>query len=231
MSANDAAKVTVGRGEGKFYALAMGIGALASVALMTHHPTGHGADFPSFVRALAEIAPLSSIVHGGMLAALGAIAFGFQGALLCLVPSRPLLRGAWLAFASGTLAYGGAAVTNGFIVGRLATRYAREADEVIESARPLFRLCHAANQSMAELGAVASAVGIACASIALLRRGTIGHLLGGAGLLLAFATLLGLGNGLLELDLHGMGAVVLGQALWFLALAAQLRRLSPPLHR
>ncbi|MBK9388314.1 MAG: hypothetical protein IPN34_26130 [Planctomycetes bacterium] len=96
------------------------------------------------------------------------------------------------------------------------------------SLRPILRLCHEVNQSLAELGTSACALGIAACSLALLSRGPRGRGLGLAGLALAFLALLGLSTELLVLHLHGMGAVVLAQALWLLALAFSLRKLSCP---
>jgi hypothetical protein len=228
MSTTEPPQISPSPREPKIYAVWLALGALASVALMTHHPTASGSDLAAVVQSLARIAALSAFVHGGMIAALGALAFGFQGALRALGPARPALRAAWLCFASGALFLCGAAVTNGFVVGRLAERYVGTDGATLESLRPILRLCHAVNQSLAELGTCALAMGIAACSLVLLSRGKRGRSLGLAGLALGLLTVLGLTSDLLVLDVHGMGYFVLAQALWLLALAVLLRALSSP---
>lgn len=204
--------------------LCIGGGALLSVALMSHHPIAHGADFAQVLQSLVKIAPLSAWIHGGMLAALFLILVGLQGLVELLPRERRMPRCAWLLFAMGSISFGAAAIVNGFVVSRLAERYVEQPPSAHERIRPVFHLCHEVNQSLAEVGTMACALSVGMFSLVLWQCLPRVRLLAVVGLAFAVVACLGLLSGHLSLHWHGMTAIVIGQALWLVALAVSWRR-------
>ena len=78
------------------------------------------------------------------------------------------------------------------------------------------------NQAYAQVFVAASSAAILAWSVAMWRSGRLSRGLGIYGCILSMATVAVLFSGYLRLDAHGFGAVVLGQAIWFVIAAALL---------
>ncbi|HXV60619.1 MAG TPA: hypothetical protein VEK15_07995 [Vicinamibacteria bacterium] len=207
-------------------ALLIGIGSFLSVVLMAHHPSTGAGDTASLVEELSREAALTSGVHGGLIALMGCLLLGFTGFSEHLGLEKLRIRAALGAYGLGIAFMIVAAMVSGFIVPGLASRYASEAAaaSVLESVRPTLRLCFQANQSAAEAGTVAMSIAILLWSWALLVRSGPSRAIGAFGLAVGAVPPLALLVGRLELDVHGMGAVVLAQAVWSVAVAVWLYR-------
>jgi hypothetical protein len=78
----------------------------------------------------------------------------------------------------------------------------------------LLTLCMLFNQALAKLGTVALSAGIAAWSADLLRGPGLARAMGVAGILVGVACAGAMLSGSLHLDVHGMMAVLVMQALW-----------------
>jgi hypothetical protein len=85
----------------------------------------------------------------------------------------------------------------------------------------------AVNQAFAKVLVAASSIAIGTWSVEIARTGRMRRAAGILGCVVAIATLLALFSGHLALDVHGFGAVVLGQAIWLVLVGAELRRAAP----
>lgn len=119
----------------------------------------------------------------------------------------------------------GAATVSGFVAPGLAERYAQATPQEMEAAAPIFRFGFEVNQALAKIGATAQSVGIFLWSwVLLLRAGAPKWVraVGALGLAVGAFPVLGLVSGSLALDVHGMLAVVVAQAVWTIAIGAWL---------
>lgn len=197
---------------------------ILSVALMARHPSvgAHG-----IAQALAEIVAESGetkVVHGGLIALMLALLFGFLGVCERVGPRLVGVRLGAIAYSVGILAFLGAAALSGFVVPGLAARYASGTDDELQSARGLLALCHLGNQSLAAIGTLATSAAIGLVSLRWVRQRGALAAIGALGILVAAAAIAGILTGHLRLHVHGMGAVVLAQSAWSVAAGALLLR-------
>jgi hypothetical protein len=82
------------------------------------------------------------------------------------------------------------------------------------------------NQAFAKIFVYASSTSIVLWSVSIVRSRVLAAGVGVYGLVLGAVTMLALASGHVRLDVHGMGAVVLGQALWYIAAGVALWRLE-----
>ena len=194
-----------------------------SVALMAIHPVARRGELADVVASIVAIAWRERLVHGGLIALMGVGLLGWWRLFERLDLRAATVRVAALAVVAGTLAYVGAALVNGFVVASLAERYARETGAALEPFRDLIRLTWEMNQVFAKAGVLAMGIALAGSGLALRRYGGA-PLLAWSGLLLGVVMAAGSASGHLQLHLHVMLAIVVGQAAWSIATAIQLRR-------
>ena len=183
-------------------------GAAGTVLAMAHHPSH--AD-----------APLGGLVHGAMIALLGALAFGFLRFAIARGPARPAILAGLIAYAASLFAHLGAATINGFVVPALAARGA--AGEPV--AHDLFVLAWEANQALARLGVAATGAAYLFWSADLLRRpGGWARLIGALGLIAGAVPAILLLGGWLRMDVAGAFLVYAAHAAWAAAVGLYLWR-------
>jgi hypothetical protein len=198
----------------------LGGGGVLSVLLMLRHPALRSHDIVEVIPQLVEIATANRFVHGALIAVQLLVLTGLLGFSRDLGWSSARVRVAAVCFAAGVACMTGAALTNGFVVTGIAETYARQPAAVLETLKPVLVLCHAANQALAQVGTVALSIAILCWSLVLTARGRGARFVGALGILVGLVPVVGLLSGRLPLDVHGMGVVVLAQALWYVAVAA-----------
>lgn len=194
------------------------IASVLSIAAMTHHPSTGASGTAERLAETAREATLAGWVHGLLIALMLLIFWGllrFAGGLHGGWSSSRTQIGA-VAYAVGVVCMIGAAAVSGFVVPGLAAHYAEQAPEVMEGAVPILRLCFEVNQALARIGAVAMSAAILLWSWVLAASAAPrwGRALGAFGLLVGAFPVLGLLTGSLELDVHGMLAVIVAQAAW-----------------
>jgi hypothetical protein len=129
------------------------------------------------------------------------------------------VRGASLAYGLGLAFMVFAAMVSGFFVPRLASYYGGASVGELEALMPVLRLGFQMNQSLAGAGTVAFSAAILLWSWVLLGREGASRAVGVLGLVVGAVPAGALLGGRLHLDVHGMGAVMLGQALWSVGVA------------
>lgn len=201
-------------------------GALLGVVVMALHPTSR-----DIMRDPRVQATLNMLVHSVALAGLPISAYG------AFILSRRLARftaAAELAlafYAAAIVATMAAAVASGFLAPGLLVdlNVADASTKAIDMA--LLGLVGSINQSFAKIFVVGASVAIIMWSATMVRRREFGAA-GGIGLVVGVLPLVGVLAGHLRLDVHGFGAVVVLQTIWWLVIGVALlrgpARESPP---
>ena len=200
---------------------ALVLGTVLSVFAMAHHPSAGASGAAARLAEMAREATLSGIVHGALIALMLVVFFGLVGLAGVLGFGLGRVRAGLIAYSAGVVCMIGAALLSGFIVPALAGSYAGS-PETAEALVPIFSLCFRANQALAEVGVVAQSAGIFFWSWVLLGRSGWVRGVGWLGLGAGAVPILGLLSGRLHLDVHGMLAVVVLQALWTIAVGVWL---------
>jgi hypothetical protein len=197
---------------------------LLEVLAMAHHPSVHTPDVATAIERIARLATLDGWVHGVVLSAMLAIAYGLFEFTLRRGALRPWMRAGSLAYGAGVIIMMGAGLVSGFILpGLIASTPHVSATDLAGCAQMLI-LCRELNQSCANAATVAISAGIVFWSIDLLRERGLLRALGLLGLLAGLLPAAALISGSLRLDVHGMSEVVWLQALWNGAIAIALIR-------
>lgn len=202
--------------------LALGLGALLSVLLMSHHPHPRSHGSSSFVAEVAALAGPAAAVHGGLVAVTVLQAFGFVGWARALGLQRAGARLGLVAYVLGALALVLAALLNGFATPALAARFADAGEDEARAVRVVLRFAWELNQALAGCGVLALAAATLAWSGTCVRLGRAWRWIGVAGLALGAGTGFALLAGQLRLDVHGFGLFVAAQGAWSLAAGVAL---------
>jgi hypothetical protein len=194
------------------------------ILAMAHHPSVHTADVAEAVRIISQLAPLGAWVHGTLQALLLIVAYGLSEFVLRRGIERPLIRAGAIAYAAGIIVMIGAAMVSGFIITGLMTLTPHTTPTDLQINTQLLVLCRVLNQSCANFGAVAMSAGIALWSLDLLRDAGAPRMIGVLGLLVGVSPALALMFGLMHLDVPGMTAVLVLQAVWNVAVGVGMIR-------
>lgn len=200
------------------------VGTLLSVFAMAHHPSAAASGTADRLAEMADKATISAIVHGGLIGLMLLVFVGFVGLADVLGLGLRRVRAGLVAYGAGVVCMLGAAIVSGFVVPGLATSYAGGSAEELTAVVPVLSLCFRANQALAEVAVVAQSVGILCWSLVLAGKSGWIRMVGWLGLAAAGLPVIGLLAGRLHLDVHGMLAVVVVQAVWTLAVGFWLVR-------
>lgn len=197
-------------------ALALIGGMAAYLALMAVHPTHSDGG--------AVIGPitLNGLVHGTAIVSAPVLLFGAVVLTRFLGFERPLPLLGVCFYAIGTVAVMGAASMSGLVMERLVE--AAHTPGAGESGVPfqgLANLTHWINQAFAHVHTAMMSIAILCWSLGWPGKAWIVR---GLGVVVAVGILAWQLSGTLTLTVHGMGAVVILQALWTFAAAGALWR-------
>jgi hypothetical protein len=197
---------------------------LLEILAMAHHPTVATPDISKALQSIAELSKAAGIVHGVLLALMLLVVYGLSEFALRRGLTRPLIRAGAIAYGAGVIAMQGAALVSGFVVPDLASLMPHSNPVDLQIDAQLLTLCRVLNHSSANFGAVAMCTGIGLWSWDLLFGPAPRRWAGALGLAVGSLPALALIAGVIHLDVHGMSAVVLAQALWYVAIAVLLMR-------
>ena len=195
-------------------------GSLASVLVMSLHPTSHDLLDPQRSQGQAH---LNVLVHSLALAATPALFMGLLG-LWCRLGAPGLATAAIVAFGFGGVAILSAAVASGFVATEVFARLREGEGHSRELYHVLAAYTGMLNQGYAKVSVVAWSVAILLFSVAILRSrqmsraAGIGGIIVGAGVLLVFL------SGHVRLNVHGYGMVVFAQSAWLVWIGILLCR-------
>jgi hypothetical protein len=190
-------------------------GAVMGLVTMTFHPTGGGhAALALAVHALAIFATPIAFYGGWVLTRR-------------LAAGGPLSELALAFYGLSAVATLLATAASGFLASDLIARVAASEGEARAAAAAVLHYNGAGNQAYAKVLVAASSVAIGLWSMEIVRTRLMRRAAGVLGCVVAAVTLLILFAGHLTLDVHGFGAVVLGQSIWLIMVGAELRRTGP----
>jgi hypothetical protein len=209
----------------------IGIATVLTIALVAHHPVAAGQDHSEILNDIVRQASMDRLVHGGLIAIVGALLFGFSLFASCLDASRPLIRLGLIAYTAGCAGLVGAAVIDGFITPDIATRFAAAPADDLRVAYGFLIFGGSAIQYLTKLSFVLLSTGIASWSLALIGAGGPRRWAGLFGLIAGgVPTLLILTTGTVMTP-YSLIAILALQGVWNLAISALLirtpGRLSP----
>ncbi len=166
--------------------VAMIAASLGVVIAMGHHPSGlHGG------------AP-AGMVHGGLIALLLLLTWGFLMFATDRGAARPLIAAGLIAYAVSLFAHIGAGTINGFVVPALAN------PEAPPISHDIFRLAWQSNQALAQLGVYMTGAAYVLWSSDLLRdRSKAARLMGALGVVAGAVPVVLLASGTLRMDVSG----------------------------
>jgi len=198
------------------------VAAILSIGFMLYHPRVHAHGMSDFAVAVRQELLVNGVVHGTLIALMGALAAGFSFVTTRL--DSVWARIALAAYALGVVSGMAAASINGLIVPDFILHYEGKSESVLEALRPVLSFCHSANQVCSRMWVVASAIALVFWSIALTQRKGVARTIRILGIVLGFAPLVALAIGYLPMDIHGVLAFIVTQTIWTVAVAVLLIR-------
>jgi hypothetical protein len=201
--------------------LALISGSCGMIITMSLHPTGHVAatQVESMIHMLIAVHAL----------ALACVPIQFLGAWglsrRAAIPDRLAMAGLVL-YTFALLAVMNAAVADGLVTPSLLRQIVASAGSppAIDSWQMMSHYSFYVNQAYAQVFVAASSVAIVLWSASTWRSRELARGLGVYGCILGVVTLLALFSGNLNLDAHGFGIIIFGQAAWFIVAGALLWR-------
>ncbi len=201
--------------------LALIAGMVGTIITMALHPTGHDLTAGQF----ASVAQLNVAVHSLALVCIPILFLGVLGLTRRLDAPNRLALAALVFFGFAEVAIMIAATASGLIATGLIHHIAADPG-MADMWRAVLTLNGHLNQAFALVFVVASSVAIVLWSAAILKGRAVARWLGIYGCILGPLTVLAVLSGHLRLNVHGLGLVVLGQAVWFISAAVMLYRIN-----
>jgi hypothetical protein len=201
--------------------LALISGSCGMIITMSLHPTGHVAadQMEPMLRMLVA-------VHTLALACVPVVFLGAWGLSRRLASHHRLAMTGLVLYTFALLAVMNAAVADGLVTPSLFRQIAASAGSMpaIDGWRMMSRYNFYVNQAYAQVFVAAASVAIVLWSASIWHGRELARGLGIYGCILGLVTLLALFSGNLNLDAHGFGIVIFGQAGWFVIAGALLWR-------
>lgn len=208
--------------QGRTSGIVLIVSTLFSVFTMAHHPAVSAPTIGEALQQLKSFADLTAWVHGGLIALMlvsycALVEFSMQRGV-----ERPLVRAGLVFYGAGVVAMIGAASVSGWITPKVAGLFANPTDQDLHTLAALINYSGILNRTLADIGAVAMSAGIFFWSAGLLHSKGAARWVGALGILAGLAPALGLIAGGFHLNVQGMLAVVLIQAVWDIAVGVLL---------
>jgi hypothetical protein len=191
------------------------------IITMSLHPSGHDLFVPG---RMAVVTLLTRATHGLALASSPVVFLGVLGLARRLGWNERASVAALVLYGFGLMAVMNAAVASGLVAPEIGRRIVEGDAATGELWRVAFRYNGMVNQGFAMVFVVASSVAILLWSMVMVRNGALSRGVGIYGCILGPLTVLAVISGHVRLDVHGFGVIVLGQAIWYVALGAALWR-------
>lgn len=210
-------------------AIALLAGSLGGILTMAVHPhgsfglTSEQADHLALTSAIAHSLAIISFL--GMF--LGACGLTRRLTARTGAANDRLALAAIVTYGFAAVAIFIAATVDGFILPTIM----RHMTQDIASALPIWHVVISAifqiNQSFAQIYTVAASLAIVLWSVSALRNGGLGRGIALYGCIVSAILVVLVAVGHIKFNIHGMAAVVLSQAIWFIGVALQLFKTAP----
>jgi hypothetical protein len=199
--------------------IALIAGSVGVIVTMALHPVPSASLTPEQVDHLMS---LSGIAHSLAIVSALSLFLGACGLARSLAAADRLSFAALVTFALACVGIFIATTVSGFIVPSIVHRMTHDAPESARQWQIVIYGIFQINQAFASIYSVVASAAIILWSISALRNG--GLALGTAiyGCIISPLIIAGICVGHLRMDVHGMAAVVLGHAIWFILVGGQL---------
>ena len=194
------------------------IGAIALIVTMAIHPTAPDLFVPG---QMSHATRLDGITHSLGLCSIPLLFLGALGLSLRVRPIGSLPIAALVVFGFAAIAVMSAAIFSGFIAPAIARQIVAPGSD--PSWRMAFHLSGQINQGFALVYTQGSAAAILLWSVWMLRSRVVSRGIFVYGTIIAPLILLIVLSGHIRLDVHGFGAIALGQGIWFIGTGMWLR--------
>ena len=155
--------------------------AILSIVFVALDPEVTATTSRTILEAMVANGPRHRLVHAVELACVLGLAYGFTSLAAKAGTQRPAVRGALIAYLFGCLAMVGAAVTDGFITGDVAS-YFLSAGHSVDTGREMIHLCYTVVQDFATASWFFQSVGVLAMAFALVRERGLQRVVGVLGL-------------------------------------------------
>ncbi len=207
--------------------IALVAGSLGGILTVAIHPRGAASLTADQV---AHLAVASAAAHSLAMVSFAILFLGACGLVRRIAAADRIAFAAIVTYGFACVAILIAAAVSGFIVPDIMRQMVRD----VPAAAPQWKIVISAifqiNQAFARIYSVAASLAIILWSVSALRNGGFGRGVAIYGCVIAPLLILGIVSGHLRLNVHGMGIIALGQAVWFVIVGAQLcsRQASAP---
>jgi hypothetical protein len=195
-----------------------------SLAFMAHHPVIHGHGLDNLVTEMEQQATADRIVHGALITLVGLLLYGFSCLASRLGLDSTAVRAGLIAFAMAAGGMVAAALADGFVTPEFIGRFHGRPISELEMMEQIMSFCGIGIRVCTRFGVVAMSIAVLFWSVELLRHGGLVRAVAALGLLAGATPMIALSFGLLPMNVHGVMAFMLLQAVWSVAVAVLLFR-------
>lgn len=194
-------------------------GSLGGIVTMAIHPTAGG---PLTPEQVAQLAVMSAIAHSLAMVSFVAMFLGACGLVRRIGAVDRIAFSGLVVFGVACVAVLIATAVSGFIVPGMMKLMAHDVPASYQTWKIMISGIFQINQAFSRIYTVAASVAIILWSVSTLRNGGLSRKVAIYGCVIAPLIIVGIVSGHLRMDVHGMGAVILGQAIWFVAVGAEM---------
>jgi hypothetical protein len=199
--------------------IALITGSAFGLVTMAIHPTAAGiATRPEY----EHLALVSGAAHSIGIISFALVFLGAWGLTLRLNSSDRFAVAGLVAYAAGAVSGVIAAAISGYIEPAIMLRMTRDVPVAASQWRIAIDVLFQVNQAFARIFAIAASAAVVFWSAAALRNARLGRGLATYGCLIAPVIMVGVLIGHIRMDVHGFGAIVVAQAIWFVGAGAHL---------
>ncbi len=199
--------------------MALIAGSIGGMLTMAIHPRGPGSLTADQV---AHLAVTSAAAHSLAISSFVLVFLGACGLVRRIAAADRIAFAGIVTYGFACAAVFIAAAVSGFIVPDIMRHMVRDLPAAAQQWRIVIDGIFQINQAFARIYAVAASVAMLLWSISALRNGGLGRGVAIYGCVIAPLVIAGVATGHLRLDVHGMTIIVLGHAVWFVIVGAQL---------
>lgn len=200
--------------------IALIAGSLGGILTMAIHPTAAATSLTP--EQVAHLLAMSGAAHSLAMISVVLLFLGACGLTGSIAAADRISFAAIITFGFACVAVFIATAVSGFIVPSIMKHMLRDDPAAAHQWQIVIAGIFQINQAFARIYSVAASLAIILWSTSALRNGGFGRGVAIYGCIVSALIVLGIGVGHLRLDVHGMTAVWLGQAIWFILVGSQL---------
>jgi hypothetical protein len=203
--------------------IALIAGSLGAMLTMAIHPTAAGS---LTAEQVAHLSIISGVAHSLAMLSMLLVFLGACRLTRRIAAADRLAFAAVVTFGFACIAIMISAAVSGFIVPAILKHMARDVSTAAHQWQIVIDGIFQINQAFARIYSVAASMAIIFWSISALRNGGLGRRVAVYGCVISPLIIVGIAIGHLRLDVHGMAAIMLGEAIWFIVVGVQLLNVS-----